>query len=119
VKQSKAAKVARQSRKTGTAGQGPTSEAMHMAKRTNRVVLCLRPCARAAAEGGSAQEVVADVEEEEAIGVARDAMMTENETATTAATERQAGALASNDWSDPAQLRKVIRVDYCGAGDGS
>jgi len=42
-KKSEATKAARQSRKTGTAGQAPTSEAMHMATRTNRVVLGRRP----------------------------------------------------------------------------
>jgi len=45
--------------------------------------------------------------------------MTEAEIATTTATETEAGALATNDSSDPAQLRKVVRVDHCGAGDGS
>jgi len=47
---------------------------------------------------------------------------TETEIATTPATETEteteAGALASNDEIDAAQLRKVIRVDHCGAGNG-
>jgi len=70
---------------------------------------------------GSEEEKMADVQEEEAAGEARDVVMTETETATTAATETEtdAGALPTNDWSDRAQLRKVIRVNHCGAGDGS
>jgi hypothetical protein len=64
-----------------------------------------------------------DVQEDDAGGEAREVVMTETETATTAATETEteteAGAMATNDWSDPAQLCKVIRVDHCGVGDGS
>ena len=69
---------------------------------------------------------MADVDkEEEAAGEARDITMADTETetamrtATDTETETETGALGTNDWSDPAQLRKVIRVDHCGAGDGS
>jgi hypothetical protein len=99
MKKSEAVKAARQSRKTATAGQAPTSEAMHTATRTNRVVPGCRPRGGAAAEGGREEEEMADVHKEEAAGEARDIMMTETETATTAATETEteAGALATND----------------------
>jgi len=90
---------------------------MHTATGTNRVVLGHRPRGGGAADGG--REEKADAEGEEAMGEARDVMMTEPEIATTTATETEAGALATNDSSDPAQLRKVIRVDHCSAGDGS
>jgi hypothetical protein len=43
AKKSGAAKVARQQRKTATAGPAPTSNAMHPAMGTNRVVLGHRP----------------------------------------------------------------------------
>jgi hypothetical protein len=64
---------------------------------------------------------VADAEEEDATGEARDVMMTEAEIATTTATETETevGALPTNDKSNPAQLRKVVRVDHCATGDGS
>ena len=39
-------------------------------------------------------------------------------TATDIEMDTETGALAANNWSDPAQLRKVIRVDHCGAEDG-
>jgi len=99
VKKSEAAKAARQSRKVGTAGRAPTSEAMHTATGTIRVALGRRPRGGAAAEGGSDEEEMADVQEEEAAGEARDIVMTETKTATTAATETEteAGALATND----------------------
>ena len=76
-------------------------------------------------EGGDGdEEEVAEVdEEEEAAGGARNITMAEIETGTRTATdietETETGALASHDQSDPAQLGKVIRVDHCGAGDGS
>jgi hypothetical protein len=114
AKKSEAAKGVRQSRTTGTAGQAPTSEAMHTGTGMNRVVLGRRFRGGTAAEGGSEEEEMADemadVQEEEAAGEAKDFVMTETESATTAATETEteAGALATNDSSDPAQLRKVI-----------
>ena len=49
---------------------------------------------------------MADVQGEEAMGEARDVVMTETKTANTAATSTEtatgAGALATNDYSDPA-----------------
>jgi hypothetical protein len=77
------------------------------------------------AQRGSEDEEMADemvdMEKEEAAEEARDVVMTETETATTTATETEteAGALATNDYSHPAQLRKMIRVDHCGTGEGS
>jgi len=56
---------------------------------------------------------------------ARDVRMGETETETTTRTatdtETEIGteALTTNDQRDPAHLRKVIRPDHCGAGDGS
>jgi len=109
AKKSEAAKAARQSRKTRTAGRAPAGKARHTATGTNRVVLGHRPRGGAAAGGGSEEEEMADeiademadVQEDEAAGEARDVVMTETETATTAATETEteseAGALATND----------------------
>jgi hypothetical protein len=76
---------------------------MHTATGTNRVVFGRRPRGGAAADGGSEEEEMADVQGEEATGEARDVLMTETETATSAATatetetETEAGALATND----------------------
>jgi len=98
---------------------------MHTATGTNRVVLGRRPRGGAAAKGGSEEEEMTDVQGEEATGEGRDFVMTQTKTATTAATatetetEPEAGALATNDQSDPAKPREVIRVDHCGAGDRS
>ena len=92
---SQAAKAARGSRITGTAGRAPTSETTHIATGTNRVVLGHRPRGGGAADGG--REDIADAEEEEAMEEERDVMMTETEIATTTATESEAGALATND----------------------
>jgi hypothetical protein len=60
AKKSEATKAARQSRKTGTAGRAPASEAMHTATGTNRVVLGRRPRGGAAAGGGGEEEEMAD-----------------------------------------------------------
>jgi hypothetical protein len=88
--------AARQSRKTGTAEQGPpTNEATHTATGTNRVVLGHRLRGAGAADGG--REEKTDAEEEEATGQAREVMMTEAEIATTTVTETEAGSLATND----------------------
>jgi len=95
AKKTEAARAARQSRKTGTAGRVPTNEATHTATETNSVVLGSRPRGGGAADGG--REEKADAEKEEATGEARDVMMTEAEIATTTATETEAGALATND----------------------
>jgi len=95
---------------------------MNIATGTNRLVLGLRP-RRRAGDGGSKEEEMADVEEKEALGEARNVTMTETETeiatvtATETDTETEAGALATNDCSDPAQSCKVIRVDHGGAGN--
>ena len=103
AKKSEATKAARQSRMTGTAGRAPTSDAMHTATGTNRVVLGRRPRGGAAADGGGEEEEMADVQGEEATGEARHVLMTETETATTATTatdtetETEAGALATNN----------------------
>jgi len=75
---------------------------MHMAIIRNRLVLDPIPRGGAAAEGGTQQEEMADVEKEQAMGEARDVLMTktatETETMTTmAVTESEAEALASND----------------------
>ena len=101
AKKSEATKEVRQSRMPGTARQAPTSEAMHMATGTNRVVLGPRFRGGSAAEGGCKEEEIADVEEEEATGEARDVMMTETETETetvnTATTETEVRTLTTND----------------------
>ena len=95
-----------------------------MATGANRVALGPRP--QVVAEGGGVgdEEEMADVdEEEEPAGEAGDITMAEIGTVTRTATDietvTETGALATNDQSDPAQLLKVIRVDNCGAGDGS
>jgi hypothetical protein len=97
-----------------------------MATGSNRVMLGSRP--QGVAEGGGdEEEEMADVdeEEEEAAGEARDVTMAENETETVTRTETETeteigtGARATEDLSDPAQQRKVIRVDHCCAGDES
>jgi hypothetical protein len=97
---------------------------MAMATGTNRVALGPRPQVVAEGGGDGDEEEMADVDrEEEAARGARDITMAEIETATRTATaietDSKTGALATNDSSDPAQLRKVIQVDHCGAGHGS
>jgi hypothetical protein len=105
VKKSEGAKGVRQSRKTGPAGRAPASKAVHMATGTNRLVLGRRPSVGAATGlGGQEEEMadeMADVQEDEAAGEARDVVMTKTETVTTAATETEtdteAGAPATNE----------------------
>jgi len=103
AKKSEAARGAWQSRQSGTAGRDPTSDALHTATGMNSVVLGRRTRGGAAAEGGSEEEEMTDVQGAEATGEAREVVMTETETATTAATatetetETDAGALATND----------------------
>jgi len=46
-------------------------------------------------------------------------MITEAEIATTTATETEVGALATDDYSDAATMRKVVRGDHCGIRHGS
>jgi len=66
---------------------------MHMATGKNRVVLvCISRVRAAAGQGSHKAEMadeMADVQELEAAGEARDVMMTETKTATTAATETE------------------------------
>jgi hypothetical protein len=68
-----------------------------MATGSNRVVLGPRP--QGVAEGGGDEEEMADVDEEETAGEARDITMaeTETETATDTETVIETGALATND----------------------
>jgi len=102
AKKTEAAKAAQKNRKMGLAGRAPTGEAMNIAMWTTRVVLGLR-ARGGAADRGSEEEEMEDVEEEEATGEARDVMMTETETeivtttATETETETEAGPLATND----------------------
>ena len=89
---------------------------------SNRVVL--GPRAQGVAGGEGDEEEMADVNEEEAAGGdARDVTMagieTTIKTATDTKIETETGALATNDQSERAQLRKVIQVDHCIVGDGS
>jgi hypothetical protein len=76
---------------------------MHTPTGTNRVVLGRVPRGGAAADGGSEEEEMTDVQGEEATGEAKEVVMTETETSTTAATasetetETEVGALATND----------------------
>jgi hypothetical protein len=58
-----ATEAVQQSRKIGLAGGAPRSAARDMAIGWNRVVL--GPWLQAVAEGGAAEEVMADVDEEE------------------------------------------------------
>jgi len=99
AKKSEAARAGWQSSTTGTAGRAPTGKATHTATGTNRVVLGHRPRGGGAADGGRAEEEMADAEEEEATGEARNVMMTEAQIASMTATETEteAGALATND----------------------
>jgi hypothetical protein len=59
---SEAVNSARNSRKTGTAGRGPTREAMHPVTGTITLVLGPRPRGGAAADGGSEEEEMTDVQ---------------------------------------------------------
>ena len=119
VKKRDATEAPRQSSKIGLTGRAPPSAALDMATGSNRVMLGPRPY-RVAEGGGDEEEGMADVDEEEerAAGEAGDITMaeTETETATWTATDTDTeigtGARATDDWSDPAQLRKVIRVNH-------
>jgi len=113
-----------QSRKSGLAGQESTSAPQDIATDSHRVVPCPRP-KKVAAAGGVDQEMVDEEEEEEAAGEARDITMAESETeaatrpVTATETEIKTAGQATNDLTGPAQLRKVIQVDHCGAVDGN
>jgi len=61
--QGEAAIAPRLSRVTGSAERAPTSTDMHMARGTNRVMLGPGPRGGVAADGGSREEEMADVEE--------------------------------------------------------
>jgi hypothetical protein len=101
AKKREATEAARQNRKIGLAGRAPARAARDMATGSNRVVLGPRP--QGVAEGGGDEEEMADVDEEEAAGEARDVTMAETETetatrtATDTETEIETGALATND----------------------
>jgi len=90
---------------------------MNGAPGLNKVVLGLWP--KGVAEDGGNKEEMVDVEEEDA----RDVSMVETKTATSTETktkiETKMGAGATNDWSDPAQLQKMIWANDCNAGDKS
>jgi len=90
---------------------------MYTTMGTNRVVLARRPKGVAEADGGCEEDGTAVVQEVEAMGEARDVVMTENDTMTTRVTAIRAGALTTNHKNDPASLDTVIQVDHCGAGD--
>ena len=75
-----------------------------------------RPKGTAKERRGSGAELV-DAEEQEEMGEAEDITMTESATMAATGTETEAGGRATNDQSDVAQLRQVIRVDHCGDGD--
>jgi len=83
------------------------------------VVLGLRPRGGVAAQGGSKEEEMADVGEEKETGEARDGMLTETKIAAKTHVYTDEQALTTNNYRDPAQLCKVIRVDQCRAGDRS
>jgi len=106
---------------TATAERAPTSDAMHIALGMHRVIFGHRPRGGVAADGGSKEEEMADMQNMEATGDAGDVMMSEKGIGTTAATETEteARALATNNWSDLVQRCKAIQVDNCGAGDRS
>jgi len=73
---------------------------MHVALGTNRVLLGHRPKGAVGADGGSEEEHIADVQEEEAPGEVRDIMKTKTDIATTTMTvtetETDEGAMAKN-----------------------
>jgi len=124
VKKTEAAEAARQKRKIWLAGRESKSAARdrQTATGSNRVVL--GPTHKGVAERVGDEEEMANVDEEQdAAEEKSDVMMAETETATRTATdtetETEQGALATNHQSDPAQLRKVIRMNHSGAGDGS
>jgi hypothetical protein len=126
VKKSEATEAAQLRRQMGIAGQAPRTAAQDIATGSNRVVLGPRP-QRVADGGGDEEEEIADVDKEEkgAAGYARNLTMAETETVTATRTvtdtETEIGteAPAAAEYRDPAQLRKVIRVDDCRPGDGS
>jgi len=84
---------------------------------SNKVVLGL--WLKGVAEGGGKKEEMVDVEEKDA----RDISMVETKAATSTVNktkiETKMGAQATNDWSDPAQLCKIIWVNDCNGGDKS
>jgi hypothetical protein len=106
AKKREATEAARQNRQIGLTGRAPARAARDMATGSNRVVL--GPRHQGVAERGGDEEEMADVNEEEAAGEARDVTMaeTETDTATRTATDTKieiaTGALATNIQSDPA-----------------
>jgi hypothetical protein len=63
----------------------------------NRVVQGPRPRQAVAVYGGRDEEEMPDEEEDEAMEVARNVIITDNKVATTVSTETEAGALINND----------------------
>jgi len=122
-KNHEATKAAQQQSIIRTAGQALTSEAIHKAIWMNRVVIATSSRGGLAADGGSKEEETADVREENVAAEPKEVIMTVTEittlTTTETLTETEAGALATNDWSDSDKLHKVLWVDHCGTGDGS
>jgi len=95
AKKREATKAVQQNRKIGLAGRAPARAARDMATGSNRVVLGPRP--QGVAEGGGDEEEMADVEEEEAAGEARDVTMAE--------TERK-----RRDWDQPFGIRHNNKI---------
>jgi len=87
AKKREATEAAQQNRQIGLAGRAPARAAQVMATGSKRVVLGPRP--QGVAEGGGDEEEMADMDEEEAAGEARDVTMakTETETVTRTATD--------------------------------
>jgi len=80
---------------------------------TGSNIVVLRPLLKMVAEGRNLAEEMVDVDEEvEAGRQASDTTMADTETATRTTTdtetETEMGALANNDYSDPAPLHQVI-----------
>jgi len=124
VKEREAAEAVRQSRNIGRAGRASTSAARDMPTATgsNRVVL--RPRPNGMAEGGGNKEGMADVDKDEkSAGEARYVTMAKTKSPTRTAiatkTDTGTGALPTNETSDGARQRKLIRMDHSGAGDGN
>jgi hypothetical protein len=62
---------------------------------------------------------MADVQKKETTGEPEDVKMTETTNMTANEIGTETGAQATNDERDQAQLCQVVRVDHCGAADGS
>jgi len=113
AKKTEAARAARQSRKTGLAGHASVRELTG----ANSVELGTRQVRGTRDDDGEpmADEEAHDTREKEGAKVEGDVTMAEP----AGETEIEMGAATSNDWSSPAQLRQVLRVEHGGVGDGS